>query len=142
MNRRTFISRATVAMMATPMAMTATPSIGMAMMATPFEASRPKFGAAPLDSSDTPFLSWVNYQGEGQEVLALCYPLDRIVHAFCYVLTDGRTVFAEGTRVNDGSGWRLQEPGEFDGRVIGRVVNIHLQRGKNWTQAGSGWLCG
>lgn len=138
MNRRTFMSAAPVAMVATPMAMTATPSEGITMGVNP----TPSKGMNETFTHDTPFLAWVRYQGEGQEVLALCYPLDRIVHAFCYVLTDGRTVFAEGNRVNDGSGWRLQEPGEFDGRVIGRVVSFHLPRGSGWTQAGSGWLCG
>jgi len=94
-------------------------------------------GAAVLPepvSDDLPFLTWANH--DGHDVLALCYPKYRIDYAFCYLLTSGRTIYAEGKRVNTGSGWRLADPGEFDGRIMGRVVSFHLRTRSRWAEAG------
>lgn len=40
------------------------------------------------------------------DIAAVCVPAGRITHAYCYMLSDGRTIFAEQDRCNDGTGWR------------------------------------
>lgn len=100
------------------------------------ELRRPAAGSRP---TDRPFLvALADREGD----VALCYPADRITHAFLYVLDDRTTIYGEGRHVNDGSGWRQAGQGEFDGRVIGRVVSLHGRNGAGWFTYGSGELSG
>jgi hypothetical protein len=119
LSRRTFMTLAPVAVMATPL---------LAEGVTP-------------TSSDLPFLSPIAGQ---PDMLALCYPMDRINHAYCYMLKDGRTIYADLGRWCDGSaeGWRQMKPGEFDGRVIGRVISVHVRSASGWHQSSSVYLAG
>jgi len=121
-----FDRRAFMAMTAAPVAMMATPSEGVGMMPTP---------------TGMPFLAPIKGH---PEYLALCYPLSKIVHAYCYMLDDFTTIFGEAGRWSDGSGdgWRKIEPGQFDGRVIGRIVSIHIKDAGGWHQGGSAFVSG
>lgn len=108
----------------------------------PAIACVPAIGAeAAPEIMDTPFL--VPISGE-PGMVALCYPKTKIDYAYRYMLSDGTTIFAEGRRWSDGSpgGWREMLPGQFDGRVIGRVVSVHLKDRSGWRQGGSAHLAG
>lgn len=85
------------------------------------------FLSAMLDPfGDVPFVSPVILP-DGNEMFATCYPCCRIVHAYPYLLRDGRVILGERLgelRVNFGHGWKLSI-GEPD--VIGRVALLHLR---------------
>lgn len=77
-------------------------------------------------------------------IIALCVPASDIRHAYTYVLSSGRTILAERldrVRCDDGSGWRDAAPGEFDGRIIGRVVTMMERRPGGWSEARA-WIGG
>lgn len=75
-------------------------------------------------------------------IVAVCIPTTIIRYAFCYMLDDGAVIYGEGKRVNDGSGWRIAEPGEFDGRVIGRIVTFLRNYKGRWNEMGRCELAG
>jgi hypothetical protein len=118
-------------MLFSTLAMPTIPSVGLA-------ASSPE----PIDQ---PFLADIqNRPGD----VGLVYPMDRITHAFSYFTVEGRMIYAEGQRCRedifgDGRGWRTFAHGEWDGRIVGRIVSIHStdSRGR-WFQYGSGELAG
>ncbi|QEW19001.1 hypothetical protein LA6_001180 [Marinibacterium anthonyi] len=124
----------------------ALPTAGCAIALPSILPSEP---AAPEFPTDMPFLaeikarpgSYLNPEG----LFALCYPKSEIDHAYCYMLADQTTIFAEGKRWRDGrdgSGWQPIEPGQFDGRVIGRVVGVHIKQHDGWHQCGSAYIAG
>lgn len=106
-----------------------------------FGATQSKAAAASAMTADQPFLCPITGR---PDMMALCYPKSQIDHAYCYMLDDHTTIFAEGTRWCDGKpeGWRVIAPGQFDGRVIGRVISVYLRQGDGWRQTGSGYLAG
>lgn len=111
------------------------PALSRRMVLTSLPMSALALGAigshanAALPSA--PFLAPIS--GE-PDLLALCYPKSKIDHGHCYMLENGTTIHAEGTRwLDPGSrGWRDILPGEFDGRVIGRIVSVHRNDGYRW----------
>ena len=86
----------------------------------------------PLE--DLPFIALVTLPG-GERIHATAYPCQRIVHAFPYLLRDGRVILGErllGLRINDGYGWRVPES-EPD--VIGRIAVLHRRNGEqDWSE--------
>jgi hypothetical protein len=93
------------------------------------------------DKTDMPFLSPIAGQ---PDIFALCYPANRFdrPRCHCYMLDDGTTICAKEGRWTDGSpeGWREIAPGQFEGRVIGRVVSLHGKDRAGWCQIGTVYL--
>lgn len=100
-------------------------------------ASRAAEAATPL--LDLPFLMPL---ADDPNIVALCLAMKKITHAFCYILADGRTIYGEHGRCNDGTGWRECLPGEWEGRIVGRVVTMLIRQGNSWTEMGSSVLAG
>lgn len=97
--------------------------------------------AAPLDhqAENMPFLMPM---ADKARMVALCIPVTKITHAYCYMLADGRTIYGEHGRCDDGSGWRDCLPGEWDGRIVGRIVTLLRWSGKGWSEMGRNELVG
>lgn len=112
-----------------------TPALSRRMVLTSLPMSALALGAignhANAAPAGAPFLAPI--AGE-PDLLALCYPKSKIDHGYCYMLENGTTIRAEGARCQDPGShvWRDILPGEFDGRVIGRVVSVHRNDGDRW----------
>lgn len=116
----------------------AAPAIGAAIIATQV-APEP----APAEGTeDIPFLMAI----EGEPgLIALCLPAraQDIRHAYTFVLNNGRMILAERLdrlHCDDGDGWREAAPGEFDGRIIGRVVTTLAKANGSWSEVGFGFM--
>lgn len=107
-----------------------------AVLAAPTLAS-----AAILDhqAENMPFLMPL---ADDPNMVGLCVPATKITHAFRYMLADGRTIYGERGRCNDGSGWRDCLPSEWDGRIVGRIVTLLRWSGKRWSEMGRSELEG
>lgn len=106
-------------------------------MTTPVAAA-----ICPQDHLTADNMPFIVRLADEPDIAAVCVPAGRITHAYCYLLSDGRTIFAEQDRCNDGTGWRDCLPGEWDGRIVGRVVAMLIRRGADWGKLGDSVLAG
>lgn len=122
----------------------ATPALAAALSASAVGAACVmETGAITGDTvDDVPFL--LPLAGDPR-AFAVCVPARTIGHAHRYALSNGRTILAERLdrdRCNDGSGWRDCLPGEFAGRIIGRVVIVLERRPDDWAVAAQSRIAG
>lgn len=107
--------------------------------------ARPDLAEAATTPAPPPAMPFLMPLADDPDCVALCIPTTRITHAYLYMRADGRTLHAERLdreRCNDGTGWRESLPGEWDGRIIGRVVTkLYRDRG-DWWEVGRAALCG
>lgn len=102
----------------------------------------PTLANAALPDHHTKDMPFLMTMADKECMVALCIPATKITHAYCYMLADGRTIYGEHGRCDDGSGWRDCLLGEWDGHIVGRVVTLLRWSGKSWSEMGRGELAG